>query len=220
MFDTLNGTSTTHPANLNVTVQTSGRIDSVALLNVVGATVQIIATDVSDGEIYNETHSLISVDGIGDWFSFFFEEIRMLTDIVVTNLPVHTDKQVQVIIDGASDPVACGVCLFGYSRELGETTWGAGVGITDYSRKDADAFGNFTVVERAFAKTGSFTIYLPSALADETQRILASFRAVPVLWVASDRFTSSIIYGFYRSFNVELTGPSYSICSLEIEGLT
>ena len=53
-------------------------------------------------------------------------------------------------------------------------------------------------------------------------RLLASVKDVPVVWLGSELglFDSTIIYGFYNSFNVILEGAGGSYCSLEIEGLS
>jgi hypothetical protein len=38
--------------------------------------------------------------------------------------------------------------------------------------------------------------------------------------VAAEDFSSLIVYGFYKSFDIVIPGPTVSNCSLEIEGLT
>jgi hypothetical protein len=50
---------------------------------------------------------------------------------------------------------------------------------------------------------------------------LAEIRATPVIWIGSDEqvFDSTIVYGFYKSFNIVLESAGGSMCNLEIEGL-
>jgi hypothetical protein len=48
--------------------------NAVALINIDAAEVQIVS-ETDDGEVYNETFSLTSTDGITDWYAYFFEEI-------------------------------------------------------------------------------------------------------------------------------------------------
>jgi hypothetical protein len=47
--------------------------------------------------------------------------------------------------------------VLGQLRDLGSTPLGAKGGITDYSKKSTDDFGNLSLVERGFAKRWSFT---------------------------------------------------------------
>jgi hypothetical protein len=42
---------------------------------------------------------------------------------------------------------------------------------------------------------------------------------VAAVWVGSEEYASMIVYGFYKDFSIEISYPTVSICSLEIEGL-
>ena len=76
------------------------------------------------------------------------------------------------------------------------------------------------MVQRAFAKRANFTVWVDSDFTDQLQIQLAAFRAVPIVYVGSDTFGSTLIYGFYRDFTEEIAGPNHTICTIEIEGLT
>ena len=54
--------------------------------------------------------------------------------------------------------VSCGTMALGQTRNLGGTIYGAQGGIQDYSRKETDEFGNYTLVERAYAKRISYRV--------------------------------------------------------------
>jgi len=42
----------------------------------------------------------------------------------------------------------------------------------------------------------------------------------PCLWVGSNEFEATTIFGFYKNFDILLNYPNHSECSLDIEGLT
>jgi hypothetical protein len=109
----------------------------------------------------------------------------------------------------------------GLSKNLGSTLHdGAQVGITDYSRKDTDDFGNFYLVQRSFAKRGSFQTRIKKAEVDGVISTLAAHRAVPAIYLATKEYGSTLFFGIFREFNVEIDRPLESLVSIDIEGLT
>lgn len=220
MFDAKIATVTTGATGLDVAIQPTGRIDSLALLNVDAATVQVTATDGTDGLIFDETYSMVSDSGISDWYAYFYEPILRKTDLIITDIPLYNAPGITVSLDAAGDPVSVGVLIVGQAKDIGSTAYGPSVGITDFSRKEADEFGNYGLVERAFSRKGSFRMMVDAVLVDEIYRFLSSYRATPVLYIGADDYASTAIYGFYRDFAVEISYPTVAFCTLELEGLT
>lgn len=220
MFDGSVTSQTENPDSIDVEIDTIGRIDSVALLNVDGISATITMTDAVDGVVFDETFSLVSPSGIIDWYSYFYEPIERLADLYVGDMPAYANATIGVIIDGGEAPAKCGALITGLSKEIGLTEYGAKVGITDYSRKTLDDFGNYSVVERAFSKRADFTVWIDSGLTDQVQILLSRYRAEPIVYVGSEAFGSTLIYGFYKDFSVDIAYPTKSICTLQIEGLT
>jgi hypothetical protein len=192
----------------------------VGLQNISGSTARITVTDDVDGVVYDETFSLISTAGITDWYDYFFEPVERVTDFSVTNLPPYADPTINVTIAETGASVKCGELVIGLSKDLGVTGMGASVGIKDYSVKQADDLGSFTIVERAFAKTANFTVLVDAAKVDAVQRTLATYRATPVLYVGDEGYGATAVFGFYRDFSIEISYPDYSICTLQVEGLS
>jgi hypothetical protein len=222
MFDQSPQSQTTRADSLEVTVAltSSERVNTLYLDNLEAATAQVVVDDPVDGVVYDETYSLVSDSGITDWYAYFFEPIVRLTALTIADLPPNAGAEVTVELVDAGDTVACGICQLGLSRTLGDTRWSPTVGITDYSRKETDDFGNFDVVERAFAKRGNFSFWVPSGQVDSLQVLLAQYRATPVLWIGDVGYTATAIYGFWRSFEIEIAFPDVSLCTIEIEGMT
>jgi len=221
MFDSYNTSQSTAPDQIQVEVEAAGvRIDALALLNISAAEVTIVSTTDDDGEIYNQTFSMVSTDGITDWYAYFFEEIIRKNDLIVLDLPPYVGQTITVTASDPGDIVAIGLLVMGQLKLIGGTTYGAKIGITDYSRKVADDFGNYTIVERPFSKRGDFNVWTDTNRIDEIQRILSLYRATPIVYIGADDFTSTYYFGFYKSFEQEIATPYKSYCTLEIEGLT
>ncbi|MGR6329206.1 coiled-coil domain-containing protein [Sphingomonas sp. XXL09] len=103
--------------------------------------------------------------------------------------------------------------------ELGTVETAPTIGIIDYSRRDTDAFGITTVVERGFARRMSVRLAIPSADVDRVQQQLAAIRATAALWVADDDIASLSVRGFFKEFELDLAVPPLSYCTLTVEGL-
>jgi len=220
MFDESVSSLTSNPDSLDVEFVLAGRVDSVALLNINAATAQIVMTDSVEGIVFDQTYSLTSSSSIGEWYSYFFEPIVRLSDFTELGLPPYADPTLRVTLTDAGNTVACGACVVGLSRDLGYTQYGMGLGIQDYSVKQQDDFGNYTILERAFNKQGKFSIWIKNPFVDEAQRLLSEYRATPVVYVGSEDFGSSVLYGFYKDFTTVISYPDFAVCDIEIEGLT
>jgi hypothetical protein len=220
MFDLSNSSQSSNADEIDVVVQVTGRANAVSLLNIACDTAQIIVTTASDGEIYNETFNLTSDSGVNNWFDYFFEPIVRKGDLVVTDLPLNGDPQIEVIATATGSTVRIGTMVIGQSLYFGAVIYGAQVGIQDFSRKVADEFGNWTIVERGFAKRADYKVWMDNAKIDATAAFLASIRAVPCVFKGDGDYAALYIFGFYKDWNIEIPGPNKSYCSLSIEGLT
>lgn len=220
MFDTLVGQQSSAADSISFTVVPETLVDSVVLLNIAAASVQVTITDDTEGVVYDQTVSLVSDSGVQDWYSYFYEPIVRRVDFSLGDLPRYLGAAVTIIATDTGGTVAIGECIIGLAREIGIAQAGARVGIRDYSVKTQDDFGNYTILERAFSKRGSFTLLIDSGFTSELQTILAGYRATPVVYVGDDAHAATLIYGFYKDFEVDIVYPDASLCSLEIEGLT
>lgn len=194
----------------------------VALFGLKGVTATVTVIDSVEGEVYSQTNSLLDSDEIFDWFSYFFEEITYVTTTLFTGIPPYRGSTVSVTVtEDTGETAQLGQLVFGYVTDLGVTTYGTAISIQDFSRKETDAFGNFIVVERAFANLVDFDVRLPTQTAGRVRRILAEYRATPIVYVGNENSSfGTIVYGFYRNFDITLDTPSLSFAAIEVEGLS
>jgi hypothetical protein len=200
MFDQYNTSQSSAPEQIEVEIAIAGRIDALALLNMSAATVHIVSESDTDGVIFDQTYNLVSTLGITNWYTYFFEDIVRTGDLVV-DLPPYGGQTVTVTLTGNDETVRVGTLILGRKKELGATVYGASTGITDYSRKDTDDFGNFTIVKRAFSKRGSFKVWCDTNRVDDIQDTLSAFRAEPIVYIGSGDFANTQIFGFYKDFD-------------------
>lgn len=197
-----------------------GAVDALAMLNVDATSVQITVTDPTYGVVYDQTINLTNTSNVVDGYTYCFEPIIRRTDLALFDLPPYSAASVSITITYAGGTAKVGEIIVGKQATLGFTEYSPSISIVDYSRKDVDTFGNYTVVARNFSKRISCNLFLLNGYVDETVRQLSLYRATPLVWVAAEDYSSLIAYGFYKSFDVVIPGPTVSSCSLEIEGLT
>lgn len=219
MFDDKVGSLTGQAGSIAVELQPGTVINSVALFNLQGRDATVTLTDPVDGIVYQRTVSLVDA-GVTDWYEWFFAPIGRQTDFVLLDLPAYGTATLSVVIDNAAGTAACGHLVMGRQAEIGVALYGSGVGITDYSRKEADAFGNAIVVERSFSKRAEFDVMVETHQISWVQRLLAGIRAQPVVWIGAEGYESTVLFGYYRDFSISISGPSASDATITVEGLT
>lgn len=217
MFDQKTGTQSTRAESITVDIAVSGRADSLALLNITAANVTISVLD-GGVEVWTDDVSLTSSTGITGWYAWLFEPIQRQTDRVLTNLPNVLNPTIRVTLTGGGT-VAIGGLIVGSARKIGDTEWGAKVGITDYSRVEADEFGNYAIVKRDYNKRGDYTVWVARIDTDFVFNLLAQYRATPVVVVAASAYSSTFMFGLLKDWSIALSYPQHSILSLEFQGI-
>ena len=220
MFDSEVSTQTALASPLTVVIK-PGFVNGIALFGLVGDSLTVTVRDSLAGSVvYSRT---LALDGtiLADWYQYFFEPYVQRADVVLTDLPPYGDAHITLTLTG-SGTVKCGIVALGTVYTLGDTQQGASVSIVDYSRKETDAFGVTSFVQRAYSKRMSVNLLLANAQLNKTQRVLADLRASPAAWVGTDApgYEPLTVYGFYKDFSIDIAYPQLSYCSLEIEGLT
>lgn len=218
MFDSMVNSQTEASTSLTVVV-TPQNANSIGLFEVEGTSVNVQVELPSTLVVYNKTISLEDSSAT-DWYEYFFTPFQQVTQVVLTDLPAYYSAQIRVTFTGSA--IKCGHLATGFSYDLGEIQYGASAGITDYSKKETDVYGNTTFMQRAYANRMSAKMWFDNSGLNNVHRILASLRATPCVWVGTDdaAYGPLVVYGWYKDFSIEVTYATTSYCTLEVEGLT
>lgn len=220
MFDTQVNTQTTIEDSLQVTVA-PGLINSMSLLGLRGTTLTVVGSDGAGGpEVYSHSQAL---EGsiVGDWYQYFFEPFRPLTEVVLQDIPAYGSLHLEIEVS-ANGPVAVGAAVFGTTYDLGRTLSDPTAGIIDFSRKETSDTGTTRFQKRRYSRRMSHRLLVENVMLERVYRTLSDLRATPCVWVGTDAvgFGFFTIFGFYRDFSIEVAYTKHSFCSIEIEGLT
>ncbi len=216
-FDEKFGSQTISTSSL-VMVLTPGKpIDSLAIINCTGSDILIEST-CPGMTSYSKSFKLNSSVGVFSWSTYFLAPIIAEKDVVITDLKPFKNQVITITITGPGE-VGIGNIAMGAVIDLGQLEYSAKIGITDYSKKSVDAdFGTVELVKRNYAKRFSGTIIVPNDFVDQLAGILASVRSTPVIWIGA-HYSSLVVWGWYKDFEVDLKTFTTSYCSITIEGL-
>lgn len=196
-------------------------VNSIALFNLDATEVEVTVTDPSEGVVYDETVSLSDNGAVDGWWGYFFQPIVRKSEIALFDLPNYASATLDVTINTVTgDTAKVGQIVFGNQTSLGLTTYGTSIGIQDYSTKDTDAFGNVVITKRRFAQLVDYDVKVVTSSVRNVQKILSEYRSTPIVFSGTeDGSYGDLVYGYYRSFGINISTPSYSDATIEVEGL-
>jgi hypothetical protein len=219
MFNNVIQEQTVQTDGIDVTLEQSQIITALSAVNVDCESIDVIVTDPVDGEIFNQNYPMISYSGITNWYDYFFLPIERKSDLVVIGLPPYVTASINVVFNGTGD-VKVGALVLGTALTIGDSQYGASFGIIDYSTKSVDAQGRTTITEGTYSDEADIDVVIETARFAQVKKILTDLRNQPTVWVASEEADGTLIYGYYREFEVLYSGPVVAMCTLSIEGLT
>ena len=220
MFDGKLDSLTSGPDELVIELRVNTLVNGLALFNVTAQTIQVEVVDDSDGTVY-DTGPVVMIDNstVNDWYSFFYEPYTPKKDIAFVDLPPYPGALIRVTVSGPGQEVSIGQLVLGTIMNIGRTQYGTSVGIIDFSRKEQDQFGNFNIVPRRFSKRAEYDVKIDTNAVAGAQRTLANFRTTPVVWIGKEEQEETIVYGFFRDFDITISNFSLSDATITVEGL-
>lgn len=228
LFDEKVGTVTTAANSMTYVLQ-AGRIDSLALLNADAASVTVSLV-VDSVEVYSASLDLIDNTSVGNWYQYFYEPFYRKEAVVLTGLldaalvdvPPYGEGTLTITFTRTGGTVSCGMLVVGLLTEVGTTLTDVQVSIRDYSRKERDAFGNATIVERDYSRVMSAPVLIEGnrARVDFVVKELARYRATPVVIIGSETYGSTVFFGWFADWKVTLKNELGCTVTVECEGMT
>ena len=196
-------------------------VNAVALFGLSAATVRVVLLDAGGVERYDRTVDLDDNSGVIDWYSYWFSPSIRRTELLLTDLPPYADATITVTVTDTGNTVLVGQIVLGMSEELGDTADGVGLSIEDFSRKERDAFGRYSITERAYADEMSLSFFVDTARLGYIRRQLSKRRALPTVYSVDTRYLENeyIIYGFFPTMQPIAQFAEKSEIVIEMEGL-
>src|SRR5690606_11214302 len=114
--------------------------------------------DPYQGTIFERSVAPVSTEGIDNWYAYFFNPIELMRDFVITGVPSSSFGSLEITLVKENGIASVGSVVVGSTFEIGSATYGTEVGITDYSYKSQDDYGDWIIVERGYSKRAEFDV--------------------------------------------------------------
>lgn len=202
--------------SITTTFTLTGNENSAAIFGMENVNeLHVVATS-SGGEIYNEEISLVDTK--------YYDKtgyIKTLDQIVLIDKFLGaTSVTIELLGESGGDSAAVGRLIVGRAVELGITQYGASLEIEDFSRRERDELGNFTIIPRDTAKNINFDVKIDKEDVNFVFAYLSDITTTPVVWTGDDEDAALQVYGFYADYTNTVDAPSITTGTISVEGLT
>ncbi|MDK3020763.1 hypothetical protein [Pseudodonghicola flavimaris] len=221
MVDGFLSAQTTNANSIELVLDIGQLFTSVVCFNVSAQEVTLSIKE-DAAEIFSQTIDMVRTDDVQDLWDYFFTEPEYKTVAIFPSVPGFAGAQATLTISAPSDTAKIGEAFFGYGRFIGETLEGSGPQFKDYSVKEANDYGEFTVVERPFSRGASFEVGINPQDTERIMRILEENRAKVCAFFPADEMEhyGLTIAGFLTKFSPGLKHRGIVPVNINVEGVT
>lgn len=195
-------------------------VDGLGVFEVDGQSVTAVVTDPIDGEVYNNTKSLLDIE-VEDFYEYFFSPVRSIRSAVFLDLPPYPDATIKVRITDTGGTAKGGAVVAGTSIDIGKLRWGPSIGRISNSKRNKDDYGRVTLVPRKGARRIDLDLIIKNDSVVYSEYQLGLLDGIGAAFIGDDKdigFEFLNIYGFFNDFRVVVPGLKISECAIEIEG--
>ena len=221
MFDQVNDTQSIADSPLEITLEPNRVINSVACFNLTGAsTVNVKQVDPVAGAVYDRDVVMTDNSAIVDYYAYCFAPIINRTEFVLLDLQPYGQANIEITVTGG-DEIGLGTLIAGNQIDLGVALYGTSLQLLDFSRKERNEFGSFVIVPRRTAKLVDFDVSVPKGRVGYVFNQLQKLTTIPAVYVGTDENDdSTLVFGYYRDSQINISGPVYCSATIQVEGLT
>lgn len=218
MFNDGSDSKTSQLDLIEVDLQFTSLVNSVALFGLEGRDVTITMTDYTEGQVYQQTQDIVDI-GVIDWYDYFFADYGIRENLLFDDLPAYIGADIKIEIEAETgSTAACGRVICGALRDVGITEYGTTVGTANYGTRKRDGFGNLILEPKRIVRIVDFGVKIPTGVVSTVARTLDDLADVPTAFIGDEAKDATIIFGVYRDFRINFSNPALSDTSIEVEG--
>lgn len=218
MFDEANNTASVGD-NLTVDIVPVSLVNSLAFFNVNCSIINITVFDNVGNTVYTRSEEMRSRPLVNGWYNYFYSGFTAKTKLVDLDMPPTTIGKITVEFVGSGASVGTFVC--GKQAELGDTQYGTGAQLLDFSTPIEDEYGNISYTAGFTAKLVDYDIMTDTTKLDSIFTEIESLGKRNAVFVGNPASIgdSTLTYGFVRDYNQVYTWPTKSKIALTVRGL-
>jgi len=218
MFNDGSDSKTSQLTKIEVDLQFTTLVNSVALFGLVGRDVTITVNDYSEGQVYQKTQDIIDI-GVVDWYDYFFSDYNFRENLLFDDLPAYIGADIKIEIDAETgSPTACGRVICGALKDIGITEYNSSVRSVNYGKRSRDGFGNLILESQRIVRLVDFNVRIPTGVVSTVARTLDNLADIPTAFIGNATIDATVIFGVYRDFRINFSNPALSDASIEVEG--
>jgi hypothetical protein len=221
-FDRILSAPVSKTGDITYSIAPTTLIRAVALIGV-SAAEATIAVENSGGTVINtQTKTLIDFEEIIDPLTMVTIEPGFQETAIFEDVNCQPGNTVEVTIGNGSGTSQISEIVMGDTITIGTAVFGSGIGIDDYSDFNEDAFGNVSIVKKAFRDKTNFDVSVVTEDIRRIRRKLSSLRAEFSVYymTTGEQDFGTTVYGRYDKLELLISGPSLSDMELRILGAT
>ena len=219
MFDTVNSSSSSATTQLVVELTPSQIVNSVAgfsIDQVTGANVTM--TDPTEGVVYDRDLPFSDNSAITNWYQYYFSPIIRAAEFILLDLPAYANAVLTITFNGNN--IKVGSFVIGSQLDIGIANFGTSVQLLDFSRKETDDFGNVVITPGRTSKLVNYDVTIDRSKVSYVFNTLSKLTSIPCVWVGTnDLNDETLVFGYYRDFQNNVSSPTITDATLTIEGL-
>ncbi|PIQ01472.1 MAG: hypothetical protein COW76_05140 [Shewanella sp. CG18_big_fil_WC_8_21_14_2_50_42_11] len=219
MFDSKISTKTRAIETISLTVDLPGFTNTFSALGLENVKSITVTAKVGGVAVWTDTRIAYKRQ-INSIYDMFFGKHVFTSDVVFTNLPQYKDQTIEVVFTGdPSIEIAVGDFMLGERKIYGNVQWQFASRRKTYTARTEDTFGNTIVVKRlASSKRVGLNLVMPPERVAGFEDDMVEIDGIPVLWILSERYTSTILKAYYDDFESQFSDNLHAYTSLKLTG--
>ncbi len=222
-YTTWDATTATVPAdNALISTFNNESYDIISFGGVSGASITVELYDNGDTLIHSETRVIYNRPNSNSWYNYYFDEFEIGVDAsFLFRLPPQSGGYITTTVEADGDGAAqVGYMVAGSSVYVGDSLFGASLGLEDNSLIEIDDFGITTIVKRTANSFMDVDVVFPSQQVKQMERKASEVFGKIALFIGDESVDSGYEHlatlGYIEGYTTVLSNPiqtqaSYSI---------
>jgi hypothetical protein len=184
-FDGLVSTPLVADSPLVITL-TPGAFNGFAMFGVKADSFSVTVKDAPGGDvIYGEPITALEGSRPADYYEYFFDRFKPLTQVVRTGLSAYSSSEITITLSRATGQVQLGMLAIGDLKPVGVPLKGVSVEPMDFSSIVQDRFGNASVRRRANSTGMTISTVMDEEDANSVLQTIKETLGVPCVVIGS-----------------------------------
>ena len=146
---------------------------------------------------YRRRQETVDLSQAYDYFSYYTFEAEAVDRLAFFDLPAFIGQKIDVAVRNTGATAGVGAISIGRAKWLGYAKDGSEKRFRNFSRKERDAFGGFSITARDFAEEVTVQLEIPVGDEDRVLRLINALYLTPAFYFSAKSDTARITaYGF------------------------